>query len=99
MGKSEFGLWTCFFLAVDMGLDLGKEAVERLGRGDCPLKGMSLPKSHNVFQRVLETNAVGRAVRAQQLHAGGGKIRFKAGHVNLLSTSWRHVQLLRPFEG
>lgn len=85
-GRS-LGLWIGVFLAVDVGLDLGKKTVESLGIGDGSLKGMSLPKSYNVLRRILETNTVGSAVCAQQLHVGGGKIRFKAGNINLFSTS------------
>jgi len=64
-GSASFALWICLFLAVDVGLDLGKKAVDSFGRGNRPLEGISLPKSHNVFRRILETDTVGGAVRAQ----------------------------------
>jgi hypothetical protein len=95
--EREFGLSICVFRAVDVGLDFGKKAVESLGRGDRSLEGVSLPKSHNVLRRIFETNTVGGAVRAQQLHTGGGKVSFEAGDINLFRSSRRHLQLLHSF--
>jgi hypothetical protein len=95
--RREFALWICIFLAVDVGLDLGKKAVESLGGGDRSLERGSLPESYNVLRRIFETNTVNGAVRAQQLHLRSCKVSFKAGDINLFSSSWRHPKLLYSF--
>jgi hypothetical protein len=59
-----------------MGLDLGKETADCLGGGDGSPERVSLAESNNVWRRILETYTICGAVRAQQLHAGSGKIRF-----------------------
>jgi hypothetical protein len=61
--KRESALEVGIFLATDLGLDLGKKGVQRFGRRDRSLQGAPFPESDYVLRRILETNAVGSAVR------------------------------------
>ena len=69
---SAFGI----FLTVEVGLDLGKETADCLGGGDGSPERVWLAESKDVLRRIWETYKICGAVRAQQLHAGSGKIRF-----------------------
>ena len=96
--EGETGIWLRIgvWLALDVGLDLGKKATDRFGRSNCSPQGMEFAESRNVLGRILETDTVSGAVCAQQLHAGGGNIRFQAGHIDFLPSSCR-LQLLDSF--
>jgi len=80
-------LFVCAVFAVDLGPELGKKAVQRLGRSDRSLQAAPVPESNYVSQGILEANTVRGAVRAQQLHAGGCEIGFEAGNINLFPGS------------
>jgi hypothetical protein len=52
------------FCLVDLGFDLGKEAVHGLGGGDSAFQGAALPECHNLLRGILETNPIGGAMGA-----------------------------------
>jgi hypothetical protein len=98
--EGETGVWLRIrvWLALDVGLDLGKKATDSCGGSNCSPQGMWFAESRNVLGRILETDTVSGAVRAQQLHAGGGNIGFQACHIDFFPSSC-HLQLLNFFWG
>jgi len=70
-----------------MRLDLGKEAVEGVGRGDCVLQSAALAESRDVFRGIIEANAVSGAMSAEDFNSRGGHVSLEPGYINLLSTS------------
>jgi hypothetical protein len=97
--RREFALLVRAFFVVNLGSDLRKKPVQSLGRSNRSLEGAALTESHYVLGRILETNAVGGAVGAQQLDAGSCEISFEAGNINLFLSSGGHLQLLHCFGG
>lgn len=63
-----------FTLAAEFGLDQGEEAVQRCGRSDGAMERAALTVSHDVLRGIMETNAISRAMSAEQFHVGGGEI-------------------------
>jgi len=87
-----------FLVLLNLGFDLGEIAVQRLGGSDSSLQSLPFRKSYYVLCRVLETNTVSGALRAQQLHLGGGQISHQAGYINLLLGCRHHLQHLKVRE-
>jgi hypothetical protein len=84
---------------VELGLDLGKEAVQGLGGGDAALEGAAFPKCNDILRGILEANPVGGAMCAQQFHGSRCQISSKTANINLSPSSWGHLQLLSEFGG
>ena len=49
-------------------LDGAKEAVQRSGGGNCPFQHLEFPKGSNIGDRILQTETVGGALRAQEFY-------------------------------
>jgi hypothetical protein len=59
------------FPRFQLRLDLGKKAVQGLGGGDGAFQGLAFAEGNDVLRRILETNSISGALRAQQFHLGG----------------------------
>jgi hypothetical protein len=70
-----------------MTLDLGKEPVEGVGRGDSVFQSAALTEGHDVFGGIVEADAISGAMSAEDFDSRGGHIGLEAGHINLFSTS------------
>jgi len=90
----ENRLWLGISLTSNYGLDLGKKPAKSFGGLDRPPEGIAFAEGDDVVWRILQTDPIGGAVRAQQFYAGCGEVGLQAGDINVFIGSGRHSSLL-----
>jgi hypothetical protein len=75
--KNRFELFSLRSL-LHLVFNRGKEAAQGAGGGDGALERLGSPERNNVGNRILETEAVGGALRAQQFYFCGPQVGNQA---------------------
>jgi len=79
------GLLFLLFRLLHLVLDGGKEAAESRSGGNSAFERMAFPKGNNVLNRILQTEAIGGTLRAEQFYLGVAEVGTQAGNFRLLA--------------